>query len=364
MIIQKITKNNVDQIISQTTEVLNRGGLVIFPSDTVYGLLVDASNEGAVRKLIAFKNRPPGKAISVFISDLTMLKKFVLTNDKQLKTIQELIPGPYTVVLNSKHKVSKLLESEKGSLGIRIPDNVFINKLTKKYGRPITATSANLTGRSVHYSINSLIKDLTKQKEQLIDLVVDTGKLPRNKPSTVIDLSGEKIKILRQGDISFNDKIGYLSNSSEKTEKIGQSIFEKFASDERTKPLVFVIEGELGVGKTILIKGIGKCLGIDNIVSPSFVIYYEYDSKKTSFKKLIHFDLYHLQDEEELKYLRINEYLKKENLLCFEWGEKMGNFFDYLKNVATIIYIKMEYVNEKKRKLTVIKTYNNRYTKQ
>jgi len=364
MIIQKITKKNVDQIIDQTVGVLNRGGLVIFPSDTVYGLLVDANNEKAVKKLITFKNRPPGKAISVFVADPTMLKRFVLVNDKQFKTIQEFIPGPFTIVLASKHKVSQLLESEKGSLGVRIPNNIFINKLTKKFGRPITATSANLASRSPHYSVGSLIKDLTKQKKELIDLIVDAGKLPRNKPSTVIDLTGEKIEILRQGDIPFKNKISYLSSSSEETKKIGQTIFNKLRLIETTKPLVFIIEGELGVGKTIFIKGIGKYLGIKNIVSPSFVIYYEYNLKDALFKKLIHLDLYNIQDEEELKYLGIDKYLKKGNLLCFEWGEKMGHFFNFLKKIATIIYIKMEYISEQKRKLTVIETCDDRSIKQ
>lgn len=355
MIIQKITKNNADQIIDQTVKVLSHGGLVIFPSDTVYGLLVDANNEDAVKKLITFKNRPVGKAISVFVNDLGMLKELVLTNNKQLKTIQGLVPGPFTIILDSKHKVSRLLESEKGSLGVRIPDNFFVNKLTKKLGRPITATSANLAGRPSHYSVDSLLKSLTKQKKDLIDLIVDAGKLPRNKPSTVIDLTGERIKVLRQGDIPFKNKRSYLSSSSEETERMGQTISNQLNLTKITKPLVFIIEGELGVGKTIFIKGIGKHLGVNNIISPSFVIYYEYNLTNASFKKLIHFDLYNIQDQEELKYLGIDRYLKKGNLLCFEWGEKIGHFFNSLKKIATIIYIKMEYITEQKRKITIVK---------
>jgi len=364
MIIQKITKNNADQIIDQVVTVLNRGGLVVFPSDTVYGLLVYANNEAAVKKLISFKNRSPGKAISVFVTDLPMLKKLVLTTDKQLKTVKELTPGPFTVVLDSKHRTSQLLESEKGALGVRIPDNVFINKLTKKFGRPITATSANLSGRSPHYSIDSLFKGLTKKKKALIDLTIDAGKLPRNKPSTVIDLTGEKIKILRQGDIPYKNRTNYLSSSSKETERIGQTILNKFNLTKITKPFVFVIEGELGVGKTIFIKGIGKHFGINNIISPSFVIYYEYDLNDALFKKLVHFDLYNIQDEEELKYLGIEKYLKEGNLLCFEWGEKMGQFFNFLNKIASIIYVKMEYVNEKKRKLIITEMYNDRYPNQ
>ena len=105
-------------VINETRKVLARGGLVVFPSDTVYGLLVDATNENAVKKLIRFKNRPHGKAISVFIPDLNNLHQYVQVDHRQDKIIRTLLPGPFTVILKSKHQTSKLLESENGTLGV------------------------------------------------------------------------------------------------------------------------------------------------------------------------------------------------------------------------------------------------------
>jgi glycosyltransferase involved in cell wall biosynthesis len=102
----------------KTVEVLRSGGLVVCPSDTVYGLLVDATNEEAVKKLIAFKERPVGKAISVFLDGFEMMGKVVDTSMIKPAT-KSLIPGPYTFILPSLHYCSKLLESEKGTLGVR-----------------------------------------------------------------------------------------------------------------------------------------------------------------------------------------------------------------------------------------------------
>jgi L-threonylcarbamoyladenylate synthase len=345
---------------------------VVFPSDTVYGLLVDVYNEEAVRKLIAFKNRPPGKPISVFV-DWDFLYELVLVSEKQKELLKNILPGPFTVVLRSKGKVCPLLESEKKTLGVRIPDYQPVNQLIKKIKKPVTATSANLSGRPPHYSIESLLKQLPESKKKLVDFVVDAGKLPRNKPSTVIDLVEENIKILRQGDILFTKVNTYLSRSEKETKKIAQFILGKLLKKDVKKPLIFIIEGDLGVGKTVFVKGMGEVLGIKNIVSPSFVVMYEYEihsklkpeasgpsetcSKPpqtwSKLKKLIHLDLYNVEEKEEFEYLKIEKYLAPGNLLAIEWGEKVGEIFDLLKEKGEIVYVKMRYESEKERVIEV-----------
>jgi L-threonylcarbamoyladenylate synthase len=341
-------------VIEKTVEVLQQGGLVVFPSDTVYGLLVDAYNEKAVRKLIAFKNRPPGKPISVFV-DWDFLCDLVLVSEKQKELLKNILPGPFTVVLKSKGKACPLLESEKKTLGVRIPDYQPVNSLVKKFKKPITATSANLSGKSPHYSIESLLKQLPESKKKLIDLIVDAGKLPRNKPSTVIDLVEENIKILRRGDIVFTQVDTYLSRSEKETKKIAKFVLNKLLEKDFEKPLVFIIEGEIGVGKTVFVKGMGEVLGIKNIVSPSFVVMYEYEVEKSKVYKLIHLDLYNVEEKEEFEYLKIGEYLAPGNLLAIEWGEKVGEIFDLLKKKGEIVYVKMRYENEKERVIEVKK---------
>jgi len=345
------------EIRNETINVLENGGLVIAPSDTVYGLLVDATNENAVQKLIQFKNRPAGKPISIFVSDFFMMKKLVDVTKKQEQLLKELLPGPFTVILQSKHKVSCLLESEKGTLGIRLLCYEFITELVRRFGKPVTATSANLSGRSPHYSIDTLFSELPQSKKKLVDLVIDAGRLPRNKPSTVIDLTTPTIKIMRKGDIVQTTGQSFISLSEQQTKKIGQYLLEKYSLEIVKKPLVFIIEGELGVGKTVMVKGIAEKLGILNIISPTFVVYYEYDVPKSIVKsqksKLIHLDLYNVQESNEFKYLGIEKYLQKGNILCFEWGEKTREIMDILKSKAKLIYITMKYINEKERSICV-----------
>lgn len=339
----KLKSNNINQVINNTITILKSNGLVIFPSDTVYGLLCDAESEKAVQKLVTFKNRPPGKAISVFCN-FELINKLVKINKQQQKIIKEILPGPFTVILPSKHQANESLESEKGSLGIRIPTFQLINRLIQVFEKPVTATSANLAGRPAHYSINTLLNEIPDKKKDLIDLIVDAGNLPRNKPSTVVDLTQSDVKILRQGDVDFSNKSKiFLSKSAGETKNIAKKILQEKLKGEN-KPLVFIIKGELGVGKTVFVKGLGESLGIKNIISPTFVIYYEYGN-------FYHFDLYRIEEKEEFKHLGIEKLLIPGNILCFEWGEKAGKIINLLKSKGEIVYVKMKYINEKEREI-------------
>lgn len=364
------------EIIKITLNILRKGGLAIVPSDTVYGLAVDAANFQAVNKLQEFKNRPPGKAISVFVNSIEKAEEIVYINKKQEKIVKKLSPGPFTFILSSKQVLNKDLESEKKNLGIRLPKFNFINQLTKTFKKPITATSANLSGKPPHYSIQTLLKTLPEKKKKFLDLIVDFGKLPRNKPSTVVDLTSENIKIVRQGDLmvetlrrnastlseynvstlsgrNVSIKNNFISKTPFETQKIAKFLLNKNLEQINQKPLIFLIEGELGVGKTIFVKGIGEELNIKNIVSPTFVIYYEYKTTTVGVNNFYHFDFYRIKEKEEFNYLAINDILKPKTIICVEWGEKSGEIFNLLKQKAKIVYVKMKYIDEKKREIII-----------
>lgn len=366
----KIINLNQDlsKVNNQVVEILKIGGLVIYPSDTVYGALVDATNKQAVEKLIKFKNRPPGKAISVFVSGWKMMEELVEMDQRQREILKEILPGCFTVVLKSRKKVVNLLESEKQTLGVRLVKYEPVIDLVSKFKKPVTATSANLGGKPPHHSIDSLLKQLPKYKQELIDLIVDAGKLPRNKPSTVIDLTTPEIKILRHGDVSFYKKQEFISKSVKETKAIAKKIIFNFLQDLEKKPLIFILEGDLGVGKTVFVKGLGEYFEIKDIVSPSFVVMYEYEIKskvppktaggppKTAGRqnsKLIHVDLYNVEEKEEFKYLGINDYLKPGNILAIEWGEKSGEIFENLRKKGKVVIVDMEYISEKERKIII-----------
>lgn len=329
----KITKTNQNQIICKTLKVLSSGGLVVFPTDTVYGLLADATNPKAIDKLLAFKERPPGKAISVFMTDEEMVSKYVIVNTNAKNIIKNLLPGPFTVVckyikgesekwemsrevrmrseltnifptptshprhtshLSSTPKIDSRLPAENGTLGFRIPDYPLIGKLLIAYGLPLTATSANISSQPPNYSVETFIKTTRQCKGEAsppafrglgnptptkskIDLIVDAGKLPYNKPSTVIDTTTGELKTLRFGDLLPATPNSLISRSEADTMKLAQFILSKETSKNIGRPIVFLLQGELGTGKTIFTKGLGKALGVkDLIVSPTFTICYEY----------------------------------------------------------------------------------------
>jgi tRNA threonylcarbamoyl adenosine modification protein YjeE len=217
----------------------------------------------------------------------------------------------------------------------------------------VTATSANLGGKSPHYSIDSLLHQLPKEKQELIDLIVDAGKLPRNKPSTVIDLSQKEMAILRKGDILFTSTHEFVSYSAQQTHKVGSYIASKYIKDSHGKPIVFVIKGELGAGKTVLTKGIATYFNIENIISPTFVVYYEYDTDIDGYKTFVHADLYNIEDPEEYTNLGFEEYLRDGVVMVFEWGEKLGSLFNTLQQRATVIFIDITTVTQDERKIIV-----------
>lgn len=341
-------QSNINSIIDETVFVLKKGGLVVFPSDTVYGLLVDTQQVDAVKKLIAFKNRPPGKPISVFVTDLSMMNEYAKIDTRQRKILSSFLPGPFTVILDSKHKTSSLLESERGTLGLRYPDYEPVNELMRKFSKPVTATSANISGKHPHYQAASLLEQLSQKKKDLIDLVVDAGKLPHNEPSTIIDLTRENIKILRKGDIVFSSSESFLSNTPAQTRKIAKFILSKYRG-EKSKPIVFILKGDLGAGKTVFVKGVGEQFGIDNIISPTYTVSYEYDL--TSGEKFIHYDLYNIQEETELNYLGFEQTMKKGNIICIEWGEKAGAIIDMFRKKAQVVLIEISYTAKDQREI-------------
>lgn len=381
--------NSYEKVIEKTVKVLKDGGLVIFPSDTVYILAVDATNEMAVKKLLAFKNRWTGKAISVAVLDKKMAQEYVELNENGENIYTNLLPGPFTIVSDGKHRVANGIEAENGSLGIRIPDNKYIHDLVKLLGKPVTATSANLSGRTPNYSIASFLRPLSNKKKEMINLIVDGGKLPRNKPSTVIDATESELKILRRGDLVTGTATQTLISKSEKeTEKIAEFLLKKYLKPTLPslkkggfESVIFALTGDLGCGKTVFSRKIGHLLGVkEKITSPTFVIYNEYETQSpptpsltrgekskpsvptkvedTSIdrealktKKFLHFDLYRISADYELEEIKFFEMFKK-NIVCIEWPENMGKEnFEKLKKENRVITIQFKYLDENTREI-------------
>ncbi len=350
----KLTRNNCQVVVKQACAVLKQHGLVVFPSDTVYGLAANALSEQAVKKLYQFKNRPVNQSVAIATSGLEEAKKYFEISDTNKNLLTTLLPGPYTVILNSKQQVITKLEAEDKTLGLRIPNYFFTKKLSQTLFFPYTVTSANLHGKGPHYSVEALINTLSNKKKQLLDLIIDYGKLPNNPPSTVVNLATERIQTLRQGRLLFKPVFSQNTTSAEQTQALAKKILTKIIATAKNKAIVIILQGDLGTGKTVFTKGIGQFLNTKEIISPTYTLYYEYLSVNNIIKKLHHFDLYRVENSEELETLQIKKLLKPNNLLVFEWGEKLGSFINLVeKQKASIVLITLKETAPQKRDINV-----------
>ncbi|KKS30504.1 MAG: Sua5/YciO/YrdC/YwlC family protein, partial [Candidatus Amesbacteria bacterium GW2011_GWA2_42_12] len=175
---------------------------MIYPTETTYGIGVDATNQRAVNALLTYKKRREGKPLSIAVFDMNMAEKFVDLNQAARNIYASFLPGPVTVVSKGKHVVVTGVESENGSLGIRIPAYDLVLQIVKAFGKPITATSANASYKKRPYCLEDIMQFLSPRQKSLIDLVIDAGELPHNEPSTVIDTTLDDVEVLRQGKLT------------------------------------------------------------------------------------------------------------------------------------------------------------------
>ncbi|MCK4730600.1 MAG: threonylcarbamoyl-AMP synthase [Candidatus Aenigmarchaeota archaeon] len=170
--------------IEKAAEVLKLGGIIAYPTETVYGLGANIFNEIAIRRLFEVKHKSLSKPISVAVSNFKMLDSIACVFEKDKEILKKLLPGPVTIILPKKEVVSDLLTTGNGLIGIRFPENEIIREIIEKAGFPITATSANFSGE----------EDVTEAKyvKPEVDFVVE-GECKYKRPSTVVDLINRRI---------------------------------------------------------------------------------------------------------------------------------------------------------------------------
>lgn len=186
--------------VAKAAEVLAKGGVILYPTDTLYGLGADALSDEAVAKVRQIKGRDEGKPIHAIISSLEMAIEYAEVNDSARKLAEKFLPGPLTLILKKKAGVETGIAKGIDTFGIRIPDNQFCLDVARAFGKPFTTTSANTSGEATGRSVLEILAQLGG-RAQLIDLVIDAGELPERQPSTVADVSSGQIKILREGAI-------------------------------------------------------------------------------------------------------------------------------------------------------------------
>lgn len=343
---------------NKAIEVLKKGGLIIFPTETAYGVGVDSTNTEAVTKLLKYKKRPEGKAISIAVYNKEMAKKYVEINSIAENFYKTFLPGPVTVISNSKHNTDARLESENGTLGIRIPNYKPVLDLIENFGAPITATSANISGGKTPYSISDILNNLPDKNKELIDLIIDAGELPKNPPSTVIDTTSSELTILRSGRINplNTELIKTIESTSEiDTIQIGKTMGSELI--QKKEPNLILLSGELGAGKTHFTKGLAKPIGIEQVIkSPTYNYVNEYQFKSGI---MYHMDAWRIQSKEDLNSLRFYDWFKPGNIIVIEWPSVIMNldeqFFDKLN------YNFVEFINKNstQREIRIYAVKNN-----
>src|SRR3989338_1303872 len=214
MEVLNLKKQSVTACVKDAVTELQAGGVIIYPTDTLYGLGADALSDKAVGKVYKIKGRDERKPVHAIVADIKMIEKYAEVPDMARMLAKEFLPGPLTLILKKKAGIKTGIAKGISKIGFRIPRNKFCLALAKKYGKPFTTTSANTSGHKTERTVQAILEQLGIRRHfnilenvrmSPIELVTDAGGVPERQPSTVVDLSGKEPVILREGAIPAAD---------------------------------------------------------------------------------------------------------------------------------------------------------------
>lgn len=206
-IIRELNEATLKKIV----RIIDDGGVIAFPTETVYAIAADASNHEAVEKIYEFKKRINSKPLPVLVGDIYQAKRICEFDERAKKIALHFFPGPITMVLKKKphHNLAVNINSNIDTVGVRMPNHIIALKILQAVGRPLVGTSANISDQASSTNAYNVIKYFPDN----LDLVFDQGETEIGTPSTIIDLSAEEIKILREGSIKIQTIVDVLSSS-------------------------------------------------------------------------------------------------------------------------------------------------------
>ncbi len=188
------------RLILKVVEILRKGGIIAYPTDTYYGIGCDILNKKAIERIYFLKSRSRSQPFSFICSGLTNISQYAKVSNYAYKTMKRLLPGPYTFILEGSRLVPDLMVTKRKTAGIRVPDNAICLALVEALGNPIISTSATMSDGTIFYD-PSLIHDYFAKR---LDAVIDGGATPGN-PSSVISLIDDRPEVIRKGagDVSI-----------------------------------------------------------------------------------------------------------------------------------------------------------------
>lgn len=193
-------KENKDYTkLKEVADVIKNGGIVVFPTETVYGIGVNGLNKDAVKRLYEVKQRPVDKAISLLVSNIDMIEQVAKDiTELEYALIKEFFPGPLTIILNKKNIVPDIVTAGGGTVGVRMPQNETALKLIEYAGVPLATPSANISGNPSGTELNTIMNEFKEN----VDCYIDGGKSKIGVASTIVQVIDGQPHILREGSIS------------------------------------------------------------------------------------------------------------------------------------------------------------------
>ncbi len=241
--------------VRTAAELLLRGKLVAFPTETVYGLGALATDNRAVKEVFKVKGRPKGKPLTLHVSGYGMFEECVsLIHEDAWSLIKEFWPGPLTVILPRAHRIPEEVTGGEPSVGVRWPSHPIADELIRSVGAPIVAPSANLTGRPSPLHAGDVIKELGSE----LSAVIDAGPCPEGIESTVIDMTSKPYRILRPGGVTYEDLRNVVGDGVVKAYSLKPQGVRRY---DLRKGLVTVLQEEAWIE---------GCWWIDRIVKKGF----------------------------------------------------------------------------------------------
>lgn len=194
--IKLYTKNTDQKKILEIVECLKNGGIIIYPTDTIYGMGCDIHNTKAVEKICKIKGIKPEKAnLSFICSDLSHISDYAKLSTPAFKLMKRALPGPFTFLLTASTKVPKIIQANRKTVGIRIPDNTIPRQIVAELGNPIITTSL-IEDDILEYSTDPEL--IFEKYQSLVDIIIDGG-IGQITPSTIIDATTDDFEVIRQG---------------------------------------------------------------------------------------------------------------------------------------------------------------------
>lgn len=206
MLVRIYEENPNARSIEQAVDILKKGGVIIYPTDTVYGIGCDITNQKAIERVCKIRGLKPEKSNLSFICyDLTDISQYTKPFDTTVfRVLKKALPGPFTFIFNASSQVPKLLSTKKKTVGIRVPDNNIVREIVKELGNPIVTSSIRDEDDIIEYSTDPEL--IHEKYEEIVDLVIDGG-YGGNVASTVVDVTSGDFEILREGKGNLDEHL-------------------------------------------------------------------------------------------------------------------------------------------------------------